>query len=242
MIKKRKRFMEMSLITCPECGKQVSDMAQSCINCGYPLIQELKKKIEYEEQKRSDGEREKVELPFSLNLPKGYRIEKDGKKFFVYKNGEVNYVGDLPKLVIKNIKRPTGTRMGSVTFTYVLHTLKFSVESEEQIEKLEFLSKLFTQETENSNQKKEEFTGIYKVYPNGSKKEIYCPRCGSIDCSYFTEQKVTHVPVKTKAKYSLNLNPLKPFTIVNKKEKTIKRDIVRDVSKIKCNKCGEIFE
>lgn len=27
----------MSLITCPECGKQVSDKAPACIHCGYPL-------------------------------------------------------------------------------------------------------------------------------------------------------------------------------------------------------------
>ncbi len=28
----------MSLINCPECGKQVSDKARSCPNCGYPII------------------------------------------------------------------------------------------------------------------------------------------------------------------------------------------------------------
>ena len=27
----------MALISCPECGKQFSDMAQSCPNCGYPV-------------------------------------------------------------------------------------------------------------------------------------------------------------------------------------------------------------
>lgn len=28
---------EMALITCPECGKQISDLAQSCPNCGFPI-------------------------------------------------------------------------------------------------------------------------------------------------------------------------------------------------------------
>ena len=32
----------MALIKCPECGKQVSDKAQSCPNCGYPLKAEIK--------------------------------------------------------------------------------------------------------------------------------------------------------------------------------------------------------
>ncbi len=29
----------MALIKCPECGKEVSDKAQSCINCGYPIAE-----------------------------------------------------------------------------------------------------------------------------------------------------------------------------------------------------------
>lgn len=27
----------MSLIKCPECGKEVSDKSQNCIHCGYPI-------------------------------------------------------------------------------------------------------------------------------------------------------------------------------------------------------------
>jgi len=27
----------MALITCPECGKQISDKAPACIHCGYPM-------------------------------------------------------------------------------------------------------------------------------------------------------------------------------------------------------------
>lgn len=32
----------MALINCPECGKQVSNMCQSCPNCGYPILAALK--------------------------------------------------------------------------------------------------------------------------------------------------------------------------------------------------------
>ena len=35
MLKKSESFM--ALIKCPECGKEVSDKAQSCPNCGCPL-------------------------------------------------------------------------------------------------------------------------------------------------------------------------------------------------------------
>lgn len=30
----------MSLITCPECGKEISDKALTCIHCGYPIKKE----------------------------------------------------------------------------------------------------------------------------------------------------------------------------------------------------------
>lgn len=30
----------MALIKCPECGKEISDKANACIHCGYPLNEE----------------------------------------------------------------------------------------------------------------------------------------------------------------------------------------------------------
>lgn len=35
----------MSLIICPECGKQISDKAELCVHCGYPLKQLKNKNI-----------------------------------------------------------------------------------------------------------------------------------------------------------------------------------------------------
>lgn len=29
----------MALIKCPECGKEISDKAASCPNCGFPITQ-----------------------------------------------------------------------------------------------------------------------------------------------------------------------------------------------------------
>ncbi len=34
----------MALITCPECGKEVSDQAEACPNCGYPIAKKYEKK------------------------------------------------------------------------------------------------------------------------------------------------------------------------------------------------------
>lgn len=41
----------MALIKCPECGKEISDKAEMCINCGFPLKQ-------YENNEMSAGKSE----------------------------------------------------------------------------------------------------------------------------------------------------------------------------------------
>ena len=45
----------MALIKCPECGKKVSDKANTCIHCGYPL-EEYKEKIEDEKIEKMANE------------------------------------------------------------------------------------------------------------------------------------------------------------------------------------------
>lgn len=86
----------------------------------------------------------------------------------------------------------------------------------------------------------EDFKGIYKYEIFGGKQRVYCPRCGSENCSHYQEQKI--VPGKTKTKYTANLNPLKPLTLVNKKEKIIRKDQIVTESKFLCNSCGMIFK
>lgn len=87
--------------------------------------------------------------------------------------------------------------------------------------------------------KNENFNGIYRYSIWNGKTEVYCPRCQSENCSYYTEQKI--IPGKTKTSYTANLNPLKPFTLVNKKEKVLRKDKAVTESKIICNDCGKIF-
>lgn len=87
--------------------------------------------------------------------------------------------------------------------------------------------------------KKEGFSGIYRSR-FGKFEEVYCPRCGSENCSHYQEKKI--IPGKTKTRYTANLNPLKPFTLVNKKEKVVRKDEVITESKFLCNDCGMIFK
>lgn len=87
---------------------------------------------------------------------------------------------------------------------------------------------------------KKEFNGVYRVGLFGKKEEVYCPRCGSANCSHHQEQRI--IPGKTKTRYTANLNPLKPFALVNKKEKVIRKEQTVTESKFICNSCGKIFD
>jgi ribosomal protein L37E len=44
----------MALIKCPECGKEVSDKANNCLNCGYPLNNDNAIVNEIKEQSRQE--------------------------------------------------------------------------------------------------------------------------------------------------------------------------------------------
>ena len=39
----------MAIIKCPECGKEISDKATSCPNCGFPLTKEQPEKEKVKE-------------------------------------------------------------------------------------------------------------------------------------------------------------------------------------------------
>lgn len=68
-----------------------------------------------------------------------------------------------------------------------------------------------------------------------------CPNCGSKRFHAFVEQEIIS-PGKVKTSYSANLNPLKPLTLVNKKEKVVRQPITKSVSRFVCDDCGNIWK
>lgn len=48
----------MALIKCPECGKEISEYADSCPNCGYSIKDYFEKKKQEKKQKELEKERE----------------------------------------------------------------------------------------------------------------------------------------------------------------------------------------
>lgn len=51
----------MALINCPECGKQISDRAKTCIFCGYPIQ-------EYMEEQKQESKNEENEKPKDIPI------------------------------------------------------------------------------------------------------------------------------------------------------------------------------
>lgn len=90
-----------------------------------------------------------------------------------------------------------------------------------------------------SKKESKENDGVYR-YTSFGKIKVYCPRCKSENCSYIQEQTIKQG--ETQTRYTKNLNPLRPFTLANKKEKVISEDRTITKSKLVCNSCGNIFD
>ena len=76
----------MALITCPECGKQISDQSPACIHCGYPLPQKTpaaevslpnadpQTKAEAEAEAKAQAEEKTPEKPKEQKTGKGGKV------------------------------------------------------------------------------------------------------------------------------------------------------------------------
>ena len=65
----------MALITCPECGKIISDKAPACIGCGIPM-DEIRKLLADNGTETSENERN--EAPFLLPIEECFELEGQG--------------------------------------------------------------------------------------------------------------------------------------------------------------------
>lgn len=195
----------MALINCPECGKQISDKAKTCIFCGYPIQEYM------EEQKQAE---QKHDIPIRDDIcPQcGNEISP---VFRVCRNCGFNE--NDSNAVIRT------------DATVSVISEKYEPPKYEEIQPT----------SQEIAEPKSEFHGIYKYTLFGA-VEVYCPRCGSENCSHYQQQRI--IPSKTKTRYTANLNPLHPFTLINKKEKVTQKEQIITEKMIICNKCGLVFK
>ncbi|MCU6748010.1 zinc ribbon domain-containing protein [Faecalicatena acetigenes] len=206
----------MALINCPECGKEISEKAHICPNCGCPSS----------EWKSKNLNKELEEFFYDEN---GERLVSEEIEEIIL-NVLCKYNEDEKIKMIQELQEKTGYDLAETT-----EIVDRYISNQNKRIYNDFNADFVELEVE-----KKPFCGIYRYGMFGKKTEIYCPRCGSANCSYYQEQKF--IPGKTKTRYTANLNPLKPLTLVNKKEKIVKKDKIVEELKIMCNDCGKIFE
>lgn len=81
----------MALIKCPECGKEVSDKAQSCPNCGFGIV-------EYYENKRIQAKEEilrKQQEEIDKKLMEDIPLPPKPQKPLFFANSDIQYLNAL---------------------------------------------------------------------------------------------------------------------------------------------------
>lgn len=52
----------MSLIKCPECGREISDKSDKCIGCGFPIKEHLENKTANEQNNKLKKKNKKMHI------------------------------------------------------------------------------------------------------------------------------------------------------------------------------------
>lgn len=225
----------MALIKCPECGKDISDRAVICIGCGFPIRDYLKEKqkINNEESGNDSTTQDSAMCPFcnSKKIDVDGYCDDCGMKILtampannhnIY-NAESSEEEDIPDEAY-SICPVCGKY--NIAGVYTCERCKHKYNMHEY-------SVIYPP-------KKEKSEGIVKYSIFGVEEKVFCPRCGSENCSRYEVQNT--IPRKVKTRYAVNLNPLRPFTLINKKEKTIRNEQINTSSRFICNRCGKIFD
>lgn len=185
----------MSLIKCPECGKEISDKATSCPNCGFPIED-------------------------FLNNFDDTKICRSCKK---------------PYTKIEREHIATG-----INGMWIFHEIAYCDNCKEKVDLDNLKSrKAYEQKEKISEANAKNISATVRAVSN-VRNTIRCPYCGGVNCQAFVENKIIK-PEKVKSRTTLNLNPLRPFTVFNHKQKVVRNAVVKDVSKFICNNCGKIF-
>lgn len=239
----------MPLIKCPECGREISDKAESCPGCGCPSS-EWKKSSSNEVMIEVDNP-EKAERNYVFGKY-GIRIEKVNGWFIAFENDSIKCECSDSVPYISNIISERGEDTYSFWTPGMNPVIRFIPENEEE---KKIFQQLFFQEIQNYlsgnkekiqikyPEQKIEAKPIIKKEPEISPYALRCPSCKSINLQVVSQEIRGAREAKTKTTTSLNLNPLNPFTLLNHKEKVVKKARPGSIYvKWRCVDCGHMFE
>lgn len=207
----------MALIKCPECGNEVSDKAKACPKCGY-LIGEIN--INLSEKLVGVSVNDSIVLYFNEQV---LEIEQYGK--CLVKDSLENFsIMDVEKN-----SKPAYLISHSSLIKPLVITKATNVEKLAQLKS--YLEKYTVKKVVPAT-----------VIGKKNKNQIVCPKCKSINIAYMGAETIGAREAKTKTETSLNLNPLKPFTLFNHREKVVKKGCTGyGVDRWHCKDCGNIF-
>lgn len=180
----------MALIKCPECSREISDRAESCPHCGFPIreVTEKLKKIEEENQRRQMSLKR---MEKCIRYPGIYSKEK--KYAFCPVCGSV-------ELYYKPLYTCTTCGRSTMVNTNILHEDACNVWGEESA-RYEGIRKMFYYDNPLRDRKAEELRkaeeekcrniDVDKVVAQLRASKITCPVCGS--------QSISRIPGMGKA-------------------------------------------
>lgn len=223
----------MSLIQCPECGKEFSDKAPACPNCGCPTT-EIISDTPFPVENMYETINESIDFMY-----KKHRIFIQGNHMELYKKGDLVAQGQLSDFVLLWNKTVSGFGGGQTEVVFTHPKLKSSLqivisckdpnyddisEFSEICEK--YLSKdiqsspfaaysYSTTKISNSAYPKTTFSSAPSPTKQGG---LSCPNCGSHNIDLWSNE----ANMKEFQRTGLNLNPLHPLTPF--KTKTVKKE------------------
>jgi len=281
----------MGLIKCPDCGKEVSDKANVCINCGFPIEEYIKEQAEQRrklakqlEQKTKQDQQDEIDKRRYDGLKDKRNVFCETKKGIISINDGRLKVQLSARQTIedyiwyfsleyfsKQVFNCYGLKINNAFKGFTTGVYDVYPKSQKDAENLMLFKEIMenngffndrsrfdaiyrkTSDEKYIQEKQKEkfeslmgndsddFKGIYRYDAwSGRKTRIYCPSCHSDNCSWYVTEKT--IPGKTKTTYKANINPFKPLTLYNKKEKVIREESQVTQKRIICNSCGRIFD
>lgn len=181
------------LIKCPECGKEISNKADCCPNCGFPIDN-----IKIDETKQC-----------------------------------VKCGNDYSRILKEHV-------LDGINGLWIFHDIAYCDQCENRVDLDNLKSRIAYEQRKNTNAINNQNVAATIRATANVRNSIRCPYCGGLNCQSFIERRIVK-PAKIKNRTTLNLNPLKPFTVFNHKQKVVRKEVSQNISRFICNNCGKVF-
>ena len=247
----------MALIKCPECGKEISDKAVSCPSCGFPMEN-------YVIDNTGSDVFETQEKCFLNNEPYELHITNHNEEIlFKYEILTINHITDnIENFTLSHLAFP----MNIEIYMIINHkdrglcgrfeVLKTNKNYDKFCTLAEIMKKnniysevgahkaLYGFQSTDKIKRQEEANEFKEKRKELKRKHVvFCPKCLSIDVEYIGTTNWGATEPKTKTVTKLNINPFKPLTVFDSKEKIVKKgsDGI-DIQHWHCRNCGSNFK